>query len=130
MKKTFILVHDQARSRALQAVLDAPAGQVVTLSEPTRNLSQNAFLWLLLTQISEQVEWYGRKLAPADWKHVFTASLRKLQVVPNLDGTGFVALGQSTSSMSKREFGELLELIEAFGAERGVEFNEPAAEPA
>jgi hypothetical protein len=53
---------------------------------------------------------------------VFSASLRKLQVVPNLDGTGFVALGMSTSRMTKGELSELLELIYAFGAERGVEF--------
>lgn len=130
MKQTYILAHDQARSRALNAVLNAPAGHMVTISEPSRSLEQNAFLWLLLTAVSEQVDWYGRKLSPADWKNVFSASLRKLQVVPNLDNTGFVALGQSTSRMSKREFAELLELIEAFGAERGVEFNEPAAEPA
>lgn len=130
MKKTYILVHDTARSRALQAVLDAPAGHVVTLSEPKRNLEQNARLWAMLTEVSRQVEWYGKKLSPEDWKHVFSSSLRQLAVVPNLTGTGFVALGQSTSQMTKREFAELIDLIDAFGAERGVEFNEPAAEPA
>lgn len=36
----------------------------------------------------------------------------------------------STSRMGKRELGELMELIAAFGAERGVEFSEPIAEPA
>lgn len=123
MKQTFVMFYAQARRRAMQAVADAPDGYAVTVSEPARNLEQNAKLWAMLTDVSRQVEWYGKKLAPEDWKHVFSASLRKLQVVPNLDGTGFVALGLSTSRMSKREFGELIELIQAFGAERGVEFS-------
>lgn len=126
MKQTFVMSHSLARRRAMQAVADAPEGYVVTVSEPTRNSDQNAKLWALLSEVSAQVEWHGKKLAPEDWKHIFSASLRKLQVVPNLDGTGFVALGMSTSSMSKREFSDLLELIYSFGAERGVEFSEVA----
>lgn len=124
MKRTFILVHETARNLALQHVKNAPEGHCVTISEPTRSLEQNAALWANLADISEQVEWYGRKLSPEDWKHVFTASLKKLDVVPNLDSTGFVALGSSTSRMSKRELSDLIELIRAFGAERGVRFKD------
>lgn len=120
----FILAHSEARRRALQAVSDAPDGYAVTVSQPTRSLEQNARLWALLHDVAAQVDWYGRKLTPEDWKHVFSASLRKLDVVPNLDGTGFVALGLSTSRMSKRELGDLMTLIEAFGAEREVIFND------
>jgi hypothetical protein len=126
MKAVFTLAHTTARKRAMAAVADAPSGYVVTVSEPTRNLEQNARLWAMLTEVSQQVEWYGKKLAPADWKHIFSAGLRKMAVVPNLDGTGFVALGQSTSQMTKREFAELIDLIDAFAAERGVIFTEPA----
>lgn len=57
---------------------------------------------------------------------MFTASLSKQDVVPGIDG-GFVVLGKATSSMSKREFAELVELIYAFGAERGVRFTEVCA---
>lgn len=122
MKRTFILTHTTARQMAVREVVNAPEGYVVEVKEPTRSLEQNAALWAALHDVSEQVEWYGKRLTPEDWKHVFTASLRKLEVVPNLDGTGFVALGMSTSRMSKREMSDLLELIHAFGAERGVMF--------
>lgn len=98
---------------------------VVTVKPETRSLAQNARLWAMLTDISQQVDWYGKKLTPEDWKHVFSSSLRKLEVVPNLDGTGFVALGLSTSQMSRREMTEMQELMEAFGAERGVKFSAP-----
>jgi len=122
MKQQFILQPEPhpSRRRAMQAVADAPVGFAVTVAEPTRNLEQNALLWAMLSEVSAQVVWHGRKLDAEDWKHIFTASLKRMDVVPNLEGTGFVALGLSTSKMSKREFSDLLELINAFCAERGV----------
>jgi hypothetical protein len=102
----------------------APDGYSVTIAPVTRSLEQNAKLWALLADVSAQVEWYGRRLSAEDWKHVFTASLRKLAVVPNLDGTGFVALGLSTSRMGRAEMSDLIELIHAFGAERGVTWSD------
>jgi hypothetical protein len=122
-KQTFRLVHDEARRRAIQAVKDAQDGYIVTVSEPTRNLDQNAALWAMLTDISRQVDWYGNKLSQEDWKSVFSSALKKQKVVPGLDG-GFVVCGQPTSKMTKSEFSELLELIAAFGANNGVKFND------
>ena len=119
----YILAHDLARRRAMQAVADAPAGQVVTIKEPTRNLEQNALLWALLSEVSRQVDWYGQKLTSEEWKDVFSASLKRQKVVLGLDG-GFVVCGQRTSQMGKKEFGELIELIQAFGVERGVVFGD------
>lgn len=100
----------------------APEGFVVRVSPPTRSLEANALMWSRLTDIAQQVKWHGKTLSPEDYKHLFTAGLRSLVVVPNLDGTGFVALGMSTSQMSKREHSELMALIEAFGAERNVKW--------
>jgi hypothetical protein len=104
------------------------AGQrlVVEVKPETRTTEQNARLWAMLGDVSRQVDWYGKKLSPEDWKHVFSSSLRKLDVVPNLDGTGFVALGLSTSKMTKGELSDLMELIAAFGADKAVEWSEPA----
>ena len=124
MKQTYILAHPVARQRSIEAVKNAPDGFCVTVAEPTRSGEQNARLWASLNEVARKVEWYGRKLSAEDWKHVFSSSLRKLEVVPNLDGTGFVALGLSTSSMSKRELSDLLELIYAFGSERGIVFDD------
>jgi len=118
VKQTYIMAHPVARQRALDAVRQAPEGHVVTIAEPTRNLEQNAALWAILHEIAEHVVWHGRKLTPTDWKHIFSSSLKRMDVVPNLEGTGFVALGMSTSVMSKREFSDLLELAHAFAAER------------
>src|SRR3990167_5234156 len=116
--KVFRLNNPVARDVAVRAVLDAPVGYVVRLSESTRTLDQNSLLWASLTDIAKHVEWYGKHLTEWEWKDVFTAALKKSQVVPGIDG-GFVVLGQHTSTMSKADFSELLELIHAFATEHG-----------
>lgn len=121
---SFILLNDLQRSKAIIAVKTAPDSYVCTIKEPTRSLEQNAKLWPLLHEIAEQVDWYGEKLTAEDWKDIFTASLRKAKVVPNLDSSGFVVLGLSSSRLTKTEFSDLIELILAFGAEKGVQFAE------
>jgi hypothetical protein len=92
---------------------------VLEVKPETRSNEQNKRLWAMLTDISRQVDWYGQKLSPEDWKHMFTASLKKTRAVPGIDG-GIVVLGQSTSKMTKSEMCELQELIEAFASERNV----------
>jgi hypothetical protein len=106
----------------LKNALMAGRRMVLEVKPSTRSLEQNARLWAMLTDISRQVDWYGRKLTPEEWKHVFTASLKKQDVVPGLDG-GFVVLGMSTSKMTKAEMCDLQTLMEAFGAEKGVRFS-------
>ena len=95
---------------------------VLSIKPETRSLQQNARLWAMLTEISQQVDWYGRKLTAEEWKHVFSASLKKQDVVPGLDG-GFVVLGLSTSKMTRGEMADLQTLMEAFGAQQGVKFS-------
>lgn len=96
----------------------------IEVQESKRSLEQNARLWAMLGDVSKQVNWHGRYLSPESWKHIFSASLKKQDVVPGLDG-GFVILGQSTSKMTIREMGDLMTLIEAFGAQQGVRFTAP-----
>jgi hypothetical protein len=106
----------------LKAMLMAGHRMVVEIKPETRSLEQNARLWAMLTEISEQVDWYGQRLTPEEWKDVFSAAMKRSKVVPGLDG-GFVVCGQSTSKMTRAEMSEMQTLMEAFGAERGVRFS-------
>lgn len=118
-------------SREIETLLQAgPVSVTVERYEERRSTDQNARLWAQLTDVSEQVDWYGKRLSKEEWKDVFTAALRQLKVVPNLDGTGFVVIGASTSRMSKKTMADLLTLIDAFGAEHGVVWSEPEREEA
>jgi hypothetical protein len=99
-------------------------GTRVEFKQAKRTIDQNSKLWACLSDVSQQVEWYGQKLNATDWKDMFTASLRKARVVPGIDPGSFVLLGLHTSTMDKEEMSNLIELIHAFGAERGVIFAE------
>lgn len=131
MSRALIILNTAAdRQRAASWAMKAPWGCRIEFKESKRTTDQNAKMWAMLTDVAMQVDWYGQKLTPDDWKDVFTASLRKVRVVPGLDAGTFVPLGMRTSDMTKQEFSDLLELINAFGAERGVRFHEPETEAA
>ena len=99
----------------------------LSVKPETRSTAQNSRMWAMLQDVADQVTWHGRKLSKEDWKHVFSASLKKQDAVPGIDG-GFVVLGQSTSKMTVREMTDLMTLMEAFGAEHEVRFTAPEPE--
>ena len=111
----------QAWAHAKGYLVASGGPMVLEIRPEKRSDAQNRRLWAMLTDISAQVDWYGHKLTSEEWKDVFSASLKRTKVVPGLDG-GFVVCGQSTSKMTKAEMSELQELMEAFGAEKGVRF--------
>lgn len=124
-KLRFFLRNKEIKERAARAVLSSPDGYVVDIRPAIRSLEQNSHLWSVLTEISEQVDWYGQKLSKEDWKDVLTVSLRKSRVVPGIDPGSYVVTGLHTSKMTVKELSALLELAYAFGAEHRVIFTEP-----
>lgn len=114
------------RDRACRWVRQAPIGSTVEFKAPRRSLDQNSLLWARLTDLSRQLMWHGQHLTPEDYKDVLMASLRRARVVPGIDG-GFVPIGMRTSELTKAEFAELLDLIDAFGAQHGVVFGDEEA---
>lgn len=108
--------------RGLEA---GPVELVLRRPKNQRSLDQNRRLWAVLSDVSRQVEWYGRHLSKEAWKDIFSAALERQDVVPGLEG-GFVMIGGRTSKMTKQRFADLLTLIDAFGAEHGVQWSDPA----
>lgn len=115
------------RRKATEWIARAPVGTRVTFAASKRSIPQNDRMWAMLTDVASQLPWHGVKLQPNDWKLLFLDALkRELRVAPNLDGTGFVNLGRSSSDLSKEEMTGLIELVFEFGARHGVEFHDPA----
>lgn len=125
-RATVILRTDADRQKVAKWAAGVPQGTTVDFKAPRRSLDQNALLWARLTTIAQSVEWYGAKLSADDWKDIFSASLRKSRVVPGIDAGTFVVLGMRTSDMTKDEFSMLLDLIDAFAAERGIVLEDAA----
>lgn len=113
------------REKAARWCMAAKTGMRVEFKQAKRSDDQNAKLWAMLGEVAAQVPWHGMKLAASDWKFIFLDALkRELRVVPNIDGTGFVNLGRSSSDLSKSEMSDLIELIHAFGASHNVTFKD------
>lgn len=124
-------LNPRTRALAAERLAKAPDGWVMELRDRTRSSEQNSKLWPMLTDVSVQVEWHGVRLSPEDWKLIFMDALnQEMRLVPNVAGTGFINLGRSSSRLSRQEFSDLIEVIYAFGAERGVEWSEPMREAA
>ena len=127
MSRALVILNRASDRERVQAwAAKAPWGTRVTFQEAKRTTDQNARMWAMLTEVARQVKWHGQRLSADDWKLVFLSALKQeLRIVPNLDGTGFVQLGRSSSSLSVGEMGDLMDLIAAFGAREGVTFAEP-----
>lgn len=132
MGRHLITINSNAdRQRVFKYVSAAPTGTRVEFKASKRSLPQNDRMWAMLTEVAEQVPWHGTRLRPDDWKLIFLDALkRELRMVPNLDGTGFVNLGRSSSDLTKSEMSDLIELIAMFGAQNGVTFHDDQEEAA
>lgn len=126
-RAVLILANDQVRARAADWVKRAPAGSRVEFRGPKRSLMQNDRLWLMLTEISRQLLWHGQRYTPDEWKDYFMHAYRGEKWMPFEDG-GMIPIGRSTSQLAKGEFGELMELIEAFCARHAIQlpWHQPA----
>lgn len=119
-----VLNTPQARATVKDWAHRAPFGTRVTFQGPRRTLPQNDRFWAMLTRVAAQLPWHGMRLSAEDWKVIFITSLQQeVRMVPNLAGTGFVQLGRSSSDLSRAEMADLIDLISAFGAEHGVDFD-------
>jgi len=130
MSRALVILNRASDRERVQAwAAKAPWGTRVTFQEAKRTTDQNARMWAMLTEVARQVKWDGLKLSADDWKLIFMAALKQeLRMVRNLDGTGSVQLGRSSSDLSVAEMGDLMDLIAAFGAREGVTFAEPEAD--
>lgn len=123
------LIGPEQRALAKRLIDEAPDGWIVIVQEPTRTLDQNAMLWPLLTDLARQVEWpvngVAQRLTKEDWKDIATAALTSEQrIAAGMDG-GCVFLGRRTSTLSKRAFSDLIEIVLAFGSRNGVAWSAP-----
>ena len=90
-----------------------------------RDAAHNARFHAMCRDLAKQAEWAGGKLDETDWKRVWLAALFGQRVVPNPLGIGFIVMDNKKSrTCTNAQMENLIGEIEAFGAERGVEWSE------
>lgn len=118
--QTVILTGQYTRAVAHKLVDAAPAGSVLEVSAPRRTTDQNARLWAMLSDIS-RAKPEGRTLTPDVWKALFMHLLdHSTRFEMALDGNGMVPVGFRSSRLTKAQMGDLMTVIEEYGARHGV----------
>lgn len=64
----------------------------------------------------------GMALDRDSWRWMFVGSYKGWRTVPAIEGSGFIMLGASSKTLDVNEACDVIEMVEAFGAERGVKW--------
>lgn len=124
--RAVITLRSQAdRDKASKWAQGVTAGSKVVFHGPGRTIPQNDALHAAIGDIARQRDYHGVKLPVREWKLLFLDALdRDTRMLPNLDGTGFVSVGKSTSALSKEEFTGLLSIVYEWGSRNGIEWSD------
>lgn len=123
MTSIYRLVHDEARKRAAQAVMDAPHAYTVTIKPPTRTSEMNAKFHAMCGELARSgVMWAGKPRTADQWKVLLVsghamATKEGCEVIPGLEGE-FINIRESTALMSKKRGSSLIEYTQAFMAQQ------------
>lgn len=120
---TLKLNGELARHRAQQLVWQAPSGYIAMIGEETRSEAQNRLMWPLIKDVRLQVPGFDQYDPDQTKLRFLNALAGEGKFLPTLDGKGMFPIGQRSSALSKSQFTALIELIFAFGAERGVKWS-------
>jgi len=127
----FKLATDADRNRLIGYLtgLDLTKPKTVTINDEDRSAEQNKKLHAMLADIARQVEHAGMKWDVTIWKRLCTAAwLREtgasIQMIPAIDGQGIDVLYERTSKLSVKKCAELIEWVQAFGAEHDVKWTQ------
>ena len=126
---TFIMAHEIARNRALDAVKNAQEGWQVIVKPATRTTEQNAKFHALCSDIAKSgMKWAGKDRTAAQWKVLLVsghaiATNEGAEIVPGLESE-FVNLRESTALMSKKRGASLIEYTLAFCASNSIKLSD------
>lgn len=131
-KKQFFLRSNQVRLNCIEFIKELPTDDkkplVIKIQPMTRSLEQNSKLHALLSDISKQCEFNGKKRDIDTWKMIMVsahavATGGQVEIATGLEGED-INLRESTAKMSVKRSASLIEYITAWGVENGVKFND------
>ena len=144
-KRVFVLSHYGARQRALEAVKSASDGDTVEILPPSKSREQEARYHAMLADIVKQCSHLNEKMDLETWKRLAVDQFRRdtlddpdigeywkgrgLRIVPSLDGSCVVVLGEQTRRFPRKVAAAFIDWLHAFGAERDVAWTDPTIPP-
>ena len=131
----FVLIHQQARQRAIQAIMNAPDGYQVKITEPKKKRIQEEKYHAMINDISEQCFFLDRKWSSEDMKRIlvdqFSEEMRNNglplnydgYITPSIDGNRVVQLGLQTRNFTVKEAQAFIEYLLFFASQNGLILN-------
>ena len=143
-KRVFVLAHDLARQRAIDAVGMAPEGYSVTIAEPQKKREQEEKYHAMIGDIARQTTYAGRKWGAEDMKRIlideFADAMREAgtplhhdtdgRLIPSENGRRIIQLGIQSREFWVKEAAQFIEFLYAWGADRDVRLTEPERQAA
>ena len=123
----FVMDSDYKHLECKKAIDSLPmdGSKVVTITNVTRTLAQNAVQWPILNAFSNQLKWPVNgemvKLEPEEWKDILTVAYKQetVRLAPGLNG-GMVMLGKKTRKFKADEWSEWMEFLSSVVSDRGI----------
>ena len=110
--------------------LDAGRKLTLEVKDASKSREQEEKYHAIIGDIAKQSSHLGSKWDAESWKRLLVWQFCKEKqidagrIVPSLDMTGVVQLGQQTRKFTKEQASEFVEFLLAWCAENGVELNE------
>lgn len=141
-RRIYRLVHDTARRLAAAQCMNAPDGFICIIDEPKKSREQEERYHAMIGDIAESCTFMGRKWGKEEWKRLLIDAFVRVmreeakatgkpdpfagqgEVVPALDGHGFVQLGVQSRGFRKAVASQFIEYLYAYGNENGVRWTD------
>ena len=114
----------------VKAALSAGRKLTIEIKDAKRSNEQNEKFHAIIGDIAKQASHLGSKWDAEDWKRLLVWQFCKEKqidagkIVPSLDMTGVVQLGQQTRKFTKEQASEFVEFLLAWCTENGIELKE------
>ena len=119
------LIGPSQKAYAKRLIDEATPDMVCKLGKATRSDLQNRKMWPMIADLKRQVPDMAPFTADQIKLRFLNALGVEMQFLPALEGQGVFPVGMRSSTLTKEQFAGLIELIYAYGAQRGVQWSEP-----
>ena len=141
-RRIYRLAHDTARRLAAAQCMLAPAGFIVIIDAPKKSREQEEKYHSMVADIANHCTFMGRKWSKDDWKRLLIDAFVRVmredakatgnpdpfagqgEVVPALDGHGFVQLGVQSRGFKKAIASQFIEYLYSYGNENDVRWTD------
>lgn len=137
-----VITGDAAKNAAKRYIDQAPEGFVFKLSEPVKKREQEEKYHAMIGDIAKQCTFMGRKWTAEEWKRLLIDAYVRVarenaiaegkpdpfagqgEIVPALDGSGFVQLGVQSRKFKVKQAAEFIEYLLDYGENQLVVWSE------